>query len=211
MVQELSKELIEEIRERVRNGKLKVEVSREMGIQYWIVRKYTKDIPTRKIFTLEEKEKIREMVREIGVKSFVAQELGIPVISVCKITKDMKFRKGNRTIGTHTFRLLNEILENGYALLTNGSSVRYRTLKKHFPLIQKAHAKNMSIAFLPDKREEAVRYFLQNMKYNVMSFQELKSITRLFGVNLDSGEKRKILGKPKQIDVSTTQTDILDF
>lgn len=211
MGKKLSKELIGEIRERVRDGKLKVEVSREMDIPYWKVRKHTKDIPTKKIFIHEEKEKIREMVRETGVKSFVAQELGIPLITVCKITKDIKFRPGNRTIGTHTFRLLNEILEKGYTLLVDGGSIRYRTLKKHFPLIQKVHAKNTSIAFLPNKKEEAARYFLQNMRHKVISYHELKGITRLFGINLDSGEKRRILGKPKQIDVSTIQTDILDF
>jgi|GEM_PF-3956285 len=65
----------------------------------------------------------------------------------------------------------------------------------------------MSIAFLPDKKEDAVRFFLQNMKYTIMSFQELKSITRLFCVDLASGEKRKILRKPKQVDESTIQTD----
>jgi len=46
------------------------------------------------------------------------------------------------------------------------------------------------IAFLPDKKEEAMRAMLQKFDKKVWSYQELKSVTRLFDSDLDREEKR---------------------
>ena len=107
----------------------------------------------------------------------------------------MKFKPGNSTIGGKPLYLLKELMGKGYVLLENHLTYHYRILKRHFPMIHKVNAKGKSIAFMPDKKEEALRFFLQNMRYRVMSYHELKPITRLFGVELSSGEKQKFLNR----------------
>ncbi len=200
MPRKLSNELVEEIRGEVKKGKKKLQVARELGISRATVEKYTKDMPRRKKYSPEEKEKIRKMVKAVGVKAIVARELGIPERTVVGITRDIKFKPGKCTIGGKSLQLLKELMEKGFAPLEkeNHSAPNYRILRKHFPMIQKVRIKGKSIAFLPDKKEEAVRFFLQNMRYRVMSYQKLKLITKLFGVNLSTGEKRKYLGRAEQ-------------
>jgi len=152
------------------------------------------------------------MVKEIGVKSIVARELGIPYNTVLQMTQDIKFGPGNTTIGGKTLRLLKEIMNKGYALLESNISPNFRILEKHFPVIQKVHEKGKTIAFLPDKKEEAVKVLLQNMRYRVMSYQELKGITKLFGVELSYNEKQKFLGKfnePKTPNIQRTLNSYL--
>lgn len=204
-MQSLSKEVIEKIRQEVGDGKAKLQVARELGISRTTVEKYTRDMPRRKNYSPEEKEEIRELVKAVGVKILVSREFDIPEGTVRRITKDVKFKPGNSTIGGKPLQLLKELMEKGYVLLENNLTYHYRILKRHFPMIQKVNAKGKSIAFLHDKKEEALRFFLQNMRYRVMSYHELKPITRLFGVNLSTGEKQKFLGRSEQPKTPETQ------
>jgi hypothetical protein len=128
-------------------------------------------------------EKIRKMVKEVGVKSIVARELEIPRETVKKYTKDIKLKPGKHTIGGKTLQILEKIMSQGYALLEKQSIQNYRILKKHFPVIQKVHTKGKTIAYLPSRKEEAVQFFLQNLRYMVMSYHELKPITRPLTLN----------------------------
>lgn len=211
MTQKLSEEFIKKIRQEVRRGKPKLQVAKELGLHYETVKKYTRDLPSRKVYSFEEKEKIKQMVREIGVKSIVARKLGIPYNTVLRITQDIKFGPGNNTIGGKTFHLLEEIMNNGYALLEGNVTPNFRILKKHFPVIQRVHAKGKTIAFLPDKKEKAVKVLLQNLRWRVMSYQELKGITKLFGVELSSSEKQKFLGRSEQRKKPKIQQTLDDF
>ncbi len=204
-MQPLAKEVIEKIRQKVGDGKPKLQIARELGISRWAVEKYARDMLRRKTYSFEEKERIREMVKAVGVKVLVSRELDIPEGTVRRITKDMKFKPRNSTIGGKPLYLLKELMEKGYVLLENHLTYHYRILKRHFPMIQKVNAKGKSIAFLPDKKEEALRFFLQNMRYRVTSYHKLKLITRLFGVNLSTGEKQKLLSRAQQPKTPETQ------
>jgi len=55
MTQKLSEEFIRKIRKEVRKGKTKKEVAKELGLHYETVKKYTRDLPNRKIYSFEEK------------------------------------------------------------------------------------------------------------------------------------------------------------
>ena len=83
--------------------------------------------------------------------------------------------------------MLKDILENGYAFSSDTSSVNH-TLKKHFPSIQRAEADGRSIYFLEDKADKATNAFLRSKRKKIMSYQELKGITKLFGVDLSREE-----------------------
>lgn len=196
MIWKLSDETIKKIREEVKKGKEKMEVAIELGINRRTVYKYTRDMPRRKKYSPEVKEKIREMVKEVGVKAIVARELDVPESAVYRVTKDIN--PGKWTIGIKSLQLLKEITENGCALLENSSSPNYHILKKHFPMIQKVHFKGKTIIFLPYAKDKAVRAFLENMRWKVVSYHELKRLTRLFDAELEPSEKRKFLSKNEE-------------
>lgn len=78
------------IREEVRKGKTKIQVADELGLPYYKIRRYTKDIPT--IYdklSLEIKQKIREEVEKGKTKRSVAKELNVSRDSVKRYTKDI--------------------------------------------------------------------------------------------------------------------------
>jgi len=211
MGKKLSLDIIEKIRREVRQGKPKVRVAYDLGINRSTVQDHTRDLPSKMFLSDEQKERMREMVKETGSKIGTARALSIPYNTVRRITQDIPVEKDGYMLGRKNLLFLKELMEKGYVFLSGQASVRYRLLKKYFPMIQRVRFKNTSIAFLPDKKEEAVRAFLENMHWKIIGYHELRRLTRLFGVNLDGGEKRRIIGKPKKIDMSTTQTDILDF
>ncbi len=54
-----------------------------------------------------------------------------------------------------------------------------------------------NIFFLEDKKDIAARFFLENVKRKVISYHELKQITKVFDTNLSKKEKDVFLGKNK--------------
>jgi len=211
MPKQLSKELIAQIREKVKQGDSKASVATFFGLNRSTIQKYTRDIPSKMFLSNQKKEMIREMVKETGSKIGTSRTLVVPYETVRRVTSDIPVEKGGYMLGRKNLLFLKELMEKGYVLLSGQASVRYRLLKTYFPMIQRVRFKNTSIAFLPDKKEEAVKAFLENMHWKVIGYHELRRLTRLFGVNLDSSEKHRVLGKPKKIVRSITQTDILDF
>ena len=159
--------------------------------------KYTEDIPSRythKRYTPEFIEKIRQLTKEIEIKSEVARILGIPYVSVIKYTKDIKVR--NKTFGQRTWEMLKELMEKGY-VFTNAKnpSTKIYILRKHFPSIQLVIVENRGVAFLPEKKEEAMRALLEKMGRRVWSYQKLRRITRLFDADLNKEEKLELVGR----------------
>jgi len=103
----------------------------------------------------------------------------------------------NKTFGEKTWNLLREIIDQGYAFLGNGRSTKIYILRKHFPSIQMVRVKGKSIAFLPDKKEEAMRALLGRMNKKVWTYQELRRVTKLFNTDLGRDEKHRMVGKSK--------------
>jgi DNA-binding NarL/FixJ family response regulator len=77
------------IREEVRKGKTKTQVAAEVGLPYYKIRKYTKDIPPCYRLPLETKQKIREEVEKGKTKRSVAKELNVSYDVVKRYTKDI--------------------------------------------------------------------------------------------------------------------------
>jgi len=92
-----------------------------------------------------------------------------------------------------------EIMEKGYVYLNNGKTTKVYMLRKHFPSIQMARVKGKSIAFLPDKKEEAMRAMLKKFDKKVWSYQELRAVTKLFGSDLKREEKQKLVEKDSDL------------
>jgi uncharacterized protein YerC len=194
MPRTISKETIDRIREEVKRGRSRYDVADEFGVSVPTVYKYTQDLPTNHDITPETKLEIRRRVEESGSKSDVAREFGVPSSTVSRITKDIKMGKGNYCIRGKALDMLKDLLEKGYAFSSGDLSANH-TLREHFPSIQRVEADGRSIYFLEDKADKATNAFLQCKNKKVMSYQELKGITKLFGVDLSKEEKKVFVGK----------------
>ena len=161
------------------SGKPKTQVSRELKISYKLVKHFTKDIPRRNVYTKEDIQKIRNMVIQLGSKAEAARKLGIPYCVVIKYTSDIKVR--NKTFGQRTWEMLKELMDKGY-VFTNARNplTKIYILRKHFPKIQWVKVKGHGIAFLPEKREDAMKALLERLKKKMWSYQELARIRKLF-------------------------------
>jgi hypothetical protein len=152
-----------------------------------------------KKITYEILSKIREEIKNGKSKYRVAGEYGIHPNTIYRITQDLPgCQFGWPGIIGKTLILLQEILKHGYILsskLKAGS--KYRILKKYFPKINKINMYNKTILYLDDKAATAARAFLSDMNKKIMSFHELKQVTKTFGIELSSEEKHKIVGKTR--------------
>ncbi|KYK26858.1 hypothetical protein AYK20_08555 [Thermoplasmatales archaeon SG8-52-1] len=154
-----------------------------------MVKKYPKEL----------KQKIRKSVLNGKSKYQTAKDLGINHKIVYHVTQDLPSRKcGWPGIRGHALKLLQEIIQHGYVLSSKISAgQKYSILRKYFPNIYRTNIYNKSIIYLDDKASVAARAFLSNMDKKILSFQELKQITKTFGIELSLDEKYKFTGKAK--------------
>jgi len=95
-----------------------------------------------------------------------------------------------------TLKMLQELIADGYIICSEDNAGRkYIALKKYFPTICKIRMYNKAIIFFEDKTEVAARAFLGDMNKKIMSYQELKQVTKVFGVDLSIQEKQTFFGK----------------
>jgi len=143
-------------------------------------------------------EKIREEIQSGKSKYQTAAEFGLHPTVVYRRTQDLPGGQyGWPGIRGKTLEILQELIKHGYVLCTNfDASHKYRILRKYFPNICKITMHNKTILYLEDKAPVAARAFLECMNKKIMSFQELKQVTRVFGIELSSEEKHRIIGKP---------------
>lgn len=191
----LPKKTVKKIREEVRKGRPRYKVAAEFGATPKTVYNYTDDLP-RHHLSPAKKAWIKRKAKEGKSKYQISKELDVPYSTVWRILKDFPgSRPGWPGIRGKPLEMLQELLEKGYVLLDGEKSQAYRVLKKNLPIIQKVRANGKPIAFLPYKKEDATRAFLQSIDKKVMSYQELKSITKLFDVELPRDEKKRFVGR----------------
>ncbi len=128
-----------------------------------------------------------------------AKELNINRDTVYKIAKNLPSQPcGWPGIRGKTLQLLQKILIDGYAVYSDYNiNKKYMTLKKYFPTICRIKMYGKNIFFLEDKVDVAARAFIGNIRRKIISYQELKQITKVFGTNLSKKEKDEFLGKNK--------------
>lgn len=126
-----------------------------------------------------------------------AKELGVSTSAVYHIAKDFPSRPyGSPGIRGGTLKLLQDIVLNGCAFYSHGDSgQKYKMLKKYFPSVCKIKMYNRTIFFLEDKKDVAARVFLENINKKIISYQELKQVTKVFNTNLSKKEKKAFLGR----------------
>ncbi|MCJ7572195.1 MAG: hypothetical protein MUO82_10040, partial [Candidatus Thermoplasmatota archaeon] len=154
---------------------------------------------SRKKLTPKQIKKIREKVQSGEVKYSVAEEMGISYQLVYYYTKDLpSSRPGNRGIRGKTLEVLKQLLNYGYVDSTRECSQNLRTLRKHFPVIQRAQVDGKSFYFLNDKNKITLKAVLEKRKSKIISYHDLARISQVFNVNLSSSEKKMLIGKKEK-------------
>jgi hypothetical protein len=145
-------------------------------------------------------QKIREEIQSGKSKYRTAAEFGLHPTVVYRWTQDLPGGQyGWPGIRGKTLEILQELMKHGYVLCTNfNAGHKYRILRKYFPNICKINMHKKTILFLEDKAPVAARAFLKDIDRKIMSFQELKQVTRVFGIELSSEEKHKYVGTSRR-------------
>lgn len=128
-----------------------------------------------------------------------AKELHLRKEIVYKYAKNLPSKPcGWPGIRGKTLELLQKILVNGYVMWSESqANNKYMILKKYFPTICRVKMYGKNIFFLEDNVDVAARAFIGNIKRKIISYQELKQITKVFDTNLSKKEKDTFLGKNK--------------
>jgi len=141
---------------------------------------------------------IRRKVKTGRTKFQIAKELHVASATVYYWTKDVPSNHcGWPGIRGKTLDLLQELLTNGYAFSSdNHFQSRYMTLRKYFPTIHRINIYKKNILYLEGKENEAAQAFIDKVhNKRIISFQELKQITKVFGTELNRKEKEAFILK----------------
>jgi len=188
------------IRGEVLKGKSKSQVALEFHLSYKQVWKRTRDIKSKRGLPQELRDKIRSEVLSGKSKRRVSIELGISEKTVQYYTGDLlltPFRKIQTP--DKTLELVKALLTDGYALASDRYGANeYRKLKQHCHTISKINMNGKTIFFLKGKEEAAVQVFLEHQQKKIISYHELKQVTKVFRVDLSKREKKAFLLKNRQ-------------
>ncbi len=208
-----SPEFIKQIRQNVQKYNSKSKTARLMGISYDMVKWYTQDIKIKMELPQELKEKITNEILSGKSKVQTARDFNLSYQTVLKSTIDIPSKyhyfvgnnRGNPGIRGRTLIILKNLLKNGYHHCQKGDSNRYRTLKKYFPSIYKVHSCGKSIIFLEDKSNFAAKALIEVSNKKIISYQELKQITKIFDTKLNKEEKDRYISKSKDTNINSLQ------
>jgi hypothetical protein len=207
----MDEELVDKIRSEVRRGKSKIQVSYEFDLPYKTVLRLTNDIKTKRGISQELRKKIRDEVKNCRSKRQTAIYFGISEKTVEYHTKDICLRPfRNLSIKDKKLELMKDLLRDGYALASDKyHTPEYNEMKKHFPSICKVKMYDRVIFYLKDKKDVATRAFLENSKRKIISYQELKQVTKTFDSNLNIREKKQIIeeNRSKKLFQKDTSND----
>jgi hypothetical protein len=136
-----------------------------------------------------------------------AQELNLRKDTVYTYAKNLPSKPcGWPGIRGGTLKLLQELLTKGYAIHScSNLKQRYQILRKYFPKVCKVKMYGRNIFFIEDKKDVAARAFLENINKKIISYQELKQVTKVFNTNLSKTEKQTFLGRFKSKKSSKMQ------
>lgn len=139
---------------------------------------------------------IRRKIKAGKTKYQIAKELDISSKTVYYWTQDIPSKNiGWPGIRGKTLDMLQELLTKGYVFPScSNAQKRYLFLHKYFPTIHRINIYHQHILYLEGREDAAVRAFIDKVRCKrIMSFQELKQITKVFGTNLSKAEKEDFI------------------
>ena len=166
-----------------------------MGLTYYTVKKYTKDIKIKRGLSSEKKEMIRNEVKNGKPKIQISRELNISPEIVYHHTKDiMVGYPHDFGIEGNTLKLLKEIMENGYAKPSKEYTYKcYQKLRLKFSNIRRVKMYGKTIYFIQENSDLAMRIFLEDLNKKIISYQELQQIINVFDGEMIRKDKKKYI------------------
>jgi hypothetical protein len=144
-------------------------------------------------------QKMREEVLKGKTKYRVAKEMGLSEALVYSHTSDLpSVILGEPCIRGKTFDLLKQLLDVGYVSSTKENYQSLQRIKRFLPMIQHTRIDYQRVYYLSDRNKIALQAMISQKKTRVLSYQELKSFTRMFGVDLSCDEKHKYVRLPER-------------
>jgi len=129
----------------------------------------------------------------------VAREMDLNEMLVYNHTRDIsEVKPGEPCIRGKSFDLLKQILDLGYVRSNNDTNNILRRMRRNLPMILRTQVDGKSIYYLNDKNKFALQAMIAVNKSRIITYRELNSISKVFGVNLSSDEKRKTVRLPQR-------------
>jgi len=146
-------------------------------------------------------QKIREEVIQGKTKYRVAKEMGMNESVVRSHTRDLpSLKRGEPYIKGKAVDLLKQLLEAGYVHSTTENYLALQRLRRILPMLQQTRIDYKRVYYLSDKNKIALQAMITRNKSRIISYQELKSISKVFGVNLSTEEKHEY-ARPRKNNV----------
>jgi len=140
-------------------------------------------------------EQIRNEIQAGKTKFRVSREYNVPKTTIYRVTEDLPSRScGWPGIRGESLQVLQELVTKGYFVdRCQNTKQRYIQLKKYFPTVHKVKMYGKNIFFIEGKEDVAVRALLGIIERKIVSYQELKQITKVFDTDLSRREKESFL------------------
>jgi hypothetical protein len=139
---------------------------------------------------------IRRKIKAGTTKYQITKELDISSKTVYYWTQDVPSKNiGWPGIRGKTLDMLQELLTKGYVFpKCSNPQKRYLFLHEYFPTIHRIKIYHQHILYLEGREDAAARAFIDHVRCKrIMSFQELKQITKVFSINLSRTEKEDFI------------------
>lgn len=130
---------------------------------------------------------IRRKIKTGKTKFQIAKELHVTSATIYNWTKDIPSTHcGWPGIRGKTLDILQKLLTKGYCFSSHDNfQCRFITLKKYFPTIHRINVYKKNILYFEGKESEAAQAFINHLHCKrIISLQELKQITKVFGTEL---------------------------
>lgn len=147
--------------------------------------------------------KVRYYVIKYNSKIDTANKFGLSYDTVLFYTRDIRLKSRKKDadyLGIYgkSLDLLIELLEKGYAFPSGEYGLKeYIKLKNFFPNIRRTKIHGKMIYYFDDKSKIATEAFLKTSNKKVISYQELKQITKVFDTKLSKKKKIDYLSGEK--------------
>lgn len=189
-------EIIEQIRSMYSEGLRSLDISKKLGVSQGIVMYYTRGLPRQtKRLTKEDKEGMIKMCKEGYSNIEIGKKFGVHSTTAYLVTRDFRGTT-RRVLRNLTLEIISRLLERGvfivpksdysYVTAIRGISSRFGIRK--VSLYRRRNP--VTVCFLEDKKEEALKEVLKIMKKKATSYQELGILSQAFGVKLSRSEHK---------------------
>jgi hypothetical protein len=140
---------------------------------------------------------IKNEIQSGKTKFQVSREHNLPKTTVYRLTEDLPSQScGWPGIRGETLQVLQGLVTKGYFVdRCYNTKQRYIQLKKYFPTVHKVKMYGKNIFFIEGMEDVAVRALLEIIEKKIVSYQELKQITKVFDTDLSRREKEGFLFK----------------